>query len=466
MTCDHTARFLSPATFSRAARGAGATLGAIVALLWAGPAAHAQESDAEARAAAAMSQDGIKIDVRIGARRVLIPMAVPNVLPTASDDAQLAELVQTSLRRNLELSGYFSMIPADSLFFDASKEGMAASDINFQNWFNVGAQGLVKSAIKRQGDNVQLDLRLYTVDKGRAVTLKWDSKPGPSSDVRGQVNDFVNAVVEFYTGERGIFGSRIAYTQRLKGGLKQVYVMDMDGSASAAVTTSNSINMLPSWGGGALYYTSYLEQNPDLWVYRNGSHKKLSSRRGQNTGGAYCNGQLAVTLSMGGENADIYLLNPQDGQILKRLTDHWGIDTSPTWSPDCSQIAFVSSRSGGPQIYVMKGDGSGQRRLTFQGSYNTSPDWSPKGDVIAFSARDERNQFDIFTVNLQGTIERLTQNQGNNEEPSFSPDGRYVVFSSDRGGKGKRLWLMSHDGQVQNLLTTEGSGYNEPAWSR
>jgi TolB protein len=242
--------------------------------------------------------------------------------------------------------------------------------------------------------------------------------------------------------------------------------MSMDGGGKRVVTKNKAINLLPSWGAGKIYYTSYMDRNPDLWMYEGAKHRKVSGRRGQNSGGAYCGGKLAVTLSMGGENADVYLIDPQTGVVLERLTDHWAIDTSPTWNPDCSMIAFVSGRSGGPQIYVMRADGSQERRLTFKGRYNTAPDWSPNGDVVAFTGRDKRNRFDIFTVDLNGNLERLTQNQGNNEEPSFSPDGRYVVFVSDRGGRGKRVWLMTADGEIQRNLTGSGTGYDTPAWSR
>ena len=47
----------------------------------------------------------------------------------------------------------------------------------------------------------------------------------------------------------------------------------------------------------------------------------------------------------------------------------------PSWSPDGRRIAFVSDRSGSPQVYVMNSDGSDTRRLTYQGSYNTAPAW-------------------------------------------------------------------------------------------
>jgi len=408
---------------------------------------------------------GIDINVKGGARRVLMPLAVPDATEPDGSTRGVAAKVNETLRRDLEFSGFFKVLPNDSFFFDPSKEGMAPAEINFQNWFNVGAQGLIKSSVRTSGDSITLDLRLYQVDKGTPIKLKWSPETTKREGVEATVHAFANAVVEYYTGVPGIFGTRLAYVARQKGGVKHVYTMGIDGTGTSRVSKHDAINILPTWGpGGTVYYTSYADQNPDLWMSSGGKVSKLSSQRGQNSGAAYCKGKLALTLSMGGENADIYLIDPKKGGVVKRLTDHWAIDTSPTWSPDCSKIAFVSSRSGGPQIYTMNGDGSDQKRLTFQGTYNTSPDWSPKGDLIAFTARDERARFDIFTVTTEGTVERLTQNQGNNQDPSFSPDGRYLVFTSDRGGKGDRIWLMTGDGEVQKLVTTSGSGFTSPVW--
>lgn len=433
-------------------------------ILTGGSTAFAQDASGEQKADEAGKTEGIDIDVTVGVQRKLIPLAIPEVKEPGGDTGEVAKTVQQTLERDMKLSGFFKVLPSDSFFFDPAKEGMGASAIKFQNWFNVGAQGLIKSAVRTNGDDVVLDLRLYLVDQGKQAKLDWDGGKATKDTYVKQVHQFANAVLEYYTGQPGIFGSRIAYARR-KGRSKQIYVMQMDGSDQARITKNNSINMLPSFGAGALYYTSYKHGNPDLWVYTGGKRRKLSSKPGQNTGAAYCGGKLAVTLSKGGENTDIYLIDPKSGDVKQRLTKHWAIDTSPTWSPDCSKIAFVSGRSGGPQIYLMNADGSDQKRLTYQGSYNTQPDWSPKGDKIVFSARDNRSAFDIFTVDLNGNIERLTQDQGNNSDPSYSPDGRYVVFVSDRGGKGKRVWMMTADGEIQNQLT-EGSGYQSPAWEK
>ena len=417
-------------------------------------------------AASPTTTQGIDIEVKGGATRELIKMAVPPTKVLGGAASSLATKVESLLRKDLELAGFFKVLPGDGLFFDPNAEGMEGDDINFANWANVGAQGLIKSGVALTPEGrVKLDLRLYLVTKGQRVALKYTpSSALTATSYQKEVHDFVNALLAYYTGQAGVFGTRIAYVRRSRNGLKQVWVTDMSGELTQAVTKNRAINLLPTWGNGAIFYTSYRDQNPDLWVYQGGSHRKLSGRRGQNSGASLCGGKLALTMSMGGENTDIYVIDPQTGKQISRLTDHWAIDTSPTWSPDCSKIAFVSGRSANPQIYVMNADGSGQKRLTFKGSYNTTPEWSPKGDEIVFTARDERDAFDIFTVDLGGALTRLTQDQGLNEQPSYSPDGRYIVFTSTRGG-GKNLWLMTSDGQYQRQITT-GGGYGSPSWEK
>lgn len=414
-----------------------------------------------------VDEEGIEIDVRVGARRVLVAMAVPDTIEQGGETGEAAERIESVLRDNLELAGYFDVLPEESFFFDTDQEGMSAANIGFANWLNVGADGLVKSAVREEDGDYHLDLRFFRVDEARQVDLDWSAGTVDSVDeIRPEVNDFINQVVEHYTGDEGMFGTRIAYAKRHDAQTKHIYTMDMDGSRQQRVSRTDNIYLVPTFGPDRhLFFTYYRDGNPDLFVYRNGDIDRLSRSPGQNSGAAYCDGQLAVTMSAGTEQTNIYLVDPQSGDIEDQLTDHWAIDVSPTWSPDCSQLAFTSSRSGGAHIFVMDMDERQPRRLTFQGSYNTEPDWSPDGDRIVFSGRDQRNAFDIFTVDLEGNIERLTQDQGNNFEPSYSPDGRYIVFASTRE-EGRQLWLMTHDGQVQHRLTDEGSGYAEPDWTR
>ncbi len=395
------------------------------------------------------------------------PIALPDVRASGGGPASDAAIVLTeTLRWDLDASPIFKVLDPKSYLADPSKEGLAAATIKFSDWVSVGADGLVKGSLTAAGTTMKLELRFFDVGTGRELLGK--SYSGSLEDATGFGHQFANAIIEYLTGSRGVFGTRFAAVKKTRTG-RELWIMDIDGRNARAVTKNGSINLLPAWtrDGRSLLFTSYLRHNPNLYsvaISGDDRPKLLSGERGLNTGGVTSpdGSRVALTLSRDG-NSEIYVMNA-DGTGLKRLTNEWAIDSSPSWSPDGKRIAFVSSRWGDPHIFLMNADGSGVRRLTDRGTYNQTPDWSPRGDLIAFTARDERNKFDIFTVHPETKeIRRLTQDEGNNEEPSFSPDGNHIVFTSTREGK-SQVWIMASDGSKQRRITKEG-GFSTPAWS-
>lgn len=396
-------------------------------------------------------------------------MAVPDAFNQggAADTRGVTEALSGTIARDLQITGYFNLVDKGAFLVDPAKEAMKP---DYKSWFNIGAQGLIKVGYTINGNEVVADLRLFSVDGGTQVslpgfeapaTLALDPKP-----LRAHAHKFVNEVLRYYTKNPGFFGTQIVVVKRTGSG-KSLFMVSADGLEETRLTNDDSINMLPTFRAGKIYFTSFRNGGPHLFALFGGKAQPIASYTGLNTGGELSpsGNALVATLSKDG-NPEIYTLNPTNGQVIKRLTNSWSIDTGATWSPDGSQVAFVSDRHGSPQIWIMGAGGGGERRLTFQGDYNTTPEWSPRGDKILFTARDERNVFDVFTVRVaDGVIERLTQNQGNNEEPSWSPDGRHVVFTSTRSGSSE-LFISTEDGRRQFQITKGKGGYFTPFWAK
>jgi Tol biopolymer transport system component len=92
------------------------------------------------------------------------------------------------------------------------------------------------------------------------------------------------------------------------------------------------------------------------------------------------NGRIAFETYRDG-NYEIYAMQ-SDGSNPTNLTNRpSSTDFHPVWSPDGTQIAFVSDRDGqfNTEIYVMNADGSNQTRLTNNEAADRDPSWSPDG---------------------------------------------------------------------------------------
>lgn len=72
----------------------------------------------------------------------------------------------------------------------------------------------------------------------------------------------------------------------------------------------------------------------------------------------------------------LYYLNLQAKQP-QQWTFGEAKTSAPAWSPDGSHIAFVSTRTGKPQIFVLAKTGGEARQITHCKHGATSPVWSP-----------------------------------------------------------------------------------------
>ncbi len=409
--------------------------------------------------AAFAGEGGPDVGIVLPGSKQDIPLALPIPKGGSTTDEYY-----TTLKRDLELSGWFRIIDPKA-YVEPAGAGIRLGEFDFASWRAPGASALAKTELTASGEGTRAEVWVYDVTGGTKLAAK--AFAGGKSANRTLAHRTADTIISAITGEPSFFDTRIAFVANSSGN-KEVYVMDVDGGGRRQITKNKSINLSPRWShaGTALCFTSYFNGNPDLYVadLAKSAIRRISARTGINTGCSWnpSGSSIALTLSPGSDS-DIFTIDPIAGTQIAQLTKSPGIDVSPTWSPDGSQVAFVSERGGGAQIYVMNADGSNPHRVTFSGSQNTSPAWSPKGDKIAFVGRD--GGFDVFTVNVDGTgMQRVTQGAGDNEDPSWSPDGKYLVFSSTRTGAA-HIWLASADGRHQIQLTSGGGGYTNPNWS-
>ena len=368
------------------------------------------------------------------------------------------------LSSTLEFTGYFKMLDKAAFLEDPHNPGITASNIKFHNWTSIGAEFLITCGILENANQLEMELRLYDTFKCKLIVgKKYKSRPG---DQRRIVRRFCGEIIYHFTGNRGIFNSRIAFVST-GSGHKEIYICDFDGHNPKRFTFNKNITLSPAWSSDGRYlaFTSYLRGHPDLYI-KNLKQKSgtVVAKKGINITPAWVPNrfELAATLSFSGDQ-EIYMLTGK-GKITKRLTTNKGIDSSPSWSPDGKKMAFVSKRQGTPQIYI-KDLGSGHvNRLTYHGRYNTEPAWSPKGDKIVYSGMC-KGEIDIFVIGADGRkFIQLTKSSADNESPSWSPDGSLILFSSTRKGSA-RIYVMTAYGTDQRPLLSIPGAQTDPAWS-
>ncbi|KAB2893767.1 MAG: hypothetical protein F9K28_07400 [Bacteroidetes bacterium] len=214
---------------------------------------------------------------------------------------------------------------------------------------------------------------------------------------------------------------------------------------------------------------------------------------------------LVETTSFSNPNAEIVFYSMNDFQIYTtdrsggnrtQLTSTGAINFSPEWSPDGSKIAFVSSLTGGDEIFVMNADGTSLQQVTSGVAANDGITWSPDGDKIAFSflgdvytvspgsssnkiADDEEDHFGSLTWSpvsnevlventnpewIYAAIYRMDATSGDlssgaltgeASDPEWSPDGTQFAYADLELNA---IVIRSSSGQFIRQVTTQ-SGY-------
>ncbi len=164
-----------------------------------------------------------------------------------------------------------------------------------------------------------------------------------------------------------------------------------------------------------------------------------------------------------------------DGSESRMLTDGSTNDANPDWSPDGKQIVFSRNDDNTPaNLFVMDADGSNIHPLFTSTADNVRPVWSPDGQRIAFvSNRDGSAKiYDIYSVKADGTdVRRLTTADKTKPQlssrPAWSPDGTQIAFCRRNDKNEFELYVMNANGSgVRKIAgaTAKFYGAVDPAW--
>jgi len=84
-------------------------------------------------------------------------------------------------------------------------------------------------------------------------------------------------------------------------------------------------------------------------------------------------------------HSNLWIIN-RDGSENRPLTTGNYNDTSPRWSPDGTQVAYISDRDGSPQIYRRWMDTGQTAKLSNLSTAPSGISWSPDARWISFTA--------------------------------------------------------------------------------
>jgi TolB protein len=235
-------------------------------------------------------------------------------------------------------------------------------------------------------------------------------------------------------------GQQIAFASDPGPGNGDIYVVERDGTELRQLTSDERDDHTPVWSpdGQQIAVMAFAGVGPiqELHVMAaDGSNVRKLATNPQpfdNNRPVWSpdGGQIAFLVSEPNDRTQVWAMNA-DGSNLRMLTDdprlddihqdEWPGPPSIAWSPDGQWIAFSTIRDGNSEIYLMHPDGTGQRNLTNDPTRDDfGPVWSPESTQIAFVSRSANIPSDDFEALNRWSI-HVMDADGSNQQTVADP---------------------------------------------
>jgi TolB protein len=420
------------------------------------------------------AQDWFKVETGMGVTKTRL--AVPDTVAKSTFGPPLPKVFHDVLWADLEYSGILDLVSPS--FYPLEVPGQP-SDLKAADWSAAPANAYMVAYGSLSQDSSGLAFAGYLSDVRNPtapLALQKIYRGAATEDgARRLAHQFADDIVAVLSGgQPGIAQTQIAFVSGRTGN-KEIWVMDYDGANQHQITHLNSIALTPRWSpdAGRVAFTCYVPfrgvTSAQICIYSVASNHLIAFPRflGTSSSPAWSpDGQQIAFMSSINGNPAIYVAQA-DGTHLHRVTFGAGVATSPTWNPKTGkQIVFVSDRAGDPALYLSDADGSNAQKIDLPDmGYVIDPSWSPNGQLLAFSWRRPSGNYDIYVMDIVShQLVELTKDEARNERPSWAPDGRHLVFESTRTGT-RQIWTMLADGSQPRQLTFQGQN-ESPSWSQ
>ena len=408
--------------------------------------------------------------------------AVPEFVALTPNAAEIAKTLGQVLWDDLTFEGEIYMIPRDTAA--TVPPARSLEQVAFNTWRELGADAVFFGTVEQKGDEIKVQVRLFNVQSRQSVFS--EEYTGRARSARLIAHTVADAVHLQQRALTGVARTRLTFVSDRnnesilgtveKRSAKAVYISDYDGANQIRITPAGQLSLSPSWSndGRAITYASDRNHTWELLVsfITTGELKNLTRGRADVfPDGAYHpvfspdGRQILFAMTPRGQSAqEIFVMNA-DGTGVRRLTNNPAIDTTPTWAPSGTTIAFTSNRGGRQQIYTMNVDGSGVEVLRIPDGEVDRATWAPAPfNEIAYTARTSAAGYDIKVLDLTtGATRRLTFGEGTNESPAYSKTGRHLAFTSTRTGS-IQIFTIARDGTGLRQITRVGNN-QMPDWS-